>query len=357
MCVRIRLDDVTVRFQDRKNPKNEVIAVNKVDLDIPEGKLICLLGPSGCGKSTTLFAIAGLQELTEGKIYFRDKDVTHLDTQERKIGLVFQNYALYPHMTVAGNIAFPLKNAKWKKQDIEARVLEVATIVQIGDLLDRKPAQLSGGQQQRVAIARALAKKPEILLLDEPLSNLDAKLRHSTREEIKRIQKATGITTVFVTHDQEEAMTISDEIVIMEAGNFIQQGKPQDVYERPNNLFVAGFIGSPTMNFFKGRFENGAVMVDGYRIAGHSGQDGPVTVGVRAEAIQVKEKGLLGLVENVELLGRERLCRVRLENGQEVSMVASIDTLIEEEQNITIGFVTGKVYLFDAETGKALARV
>lgn len=355
--MRIRLQDVTVRFQDRKNPKNEVVAVNHVNLEIPEGKLICLLGPSGCGKSTTLFAIAGLQELSDGKIFFRDKDVTNLDTQERRIGLVFQNYALYPHMTVAGNIAFPLKNAKWKKEDIEARIQEVAKIVQISELLDRKPAQLSGGQQQRVAIARALAKKPEILLLDEPLSNLDAKLRHSTREEIKRIQKATGITTVFVTHDQEEAMTISDEIVIMEAGFFVQQGQPQEVYEHPSNLFVAGFIGSPTMNFFTGRFEDGSVMVEDYRIASHSGVNGPITIGVRAEALQPKDKGLKGHVVNVELLGRERLCQIQLESGQNITMITSIDTQIEEEQDITVGFVSGKVYLFDSESSKAMARV
>ena len=355
--MRIKLENVTVKFKDRKNPKNEVVAVNHVNLEIPEGKLVCLLGPSGCGKSTTLFAIAGLQELSEGKIFFGDDDVTNQDTQERGIGLVFQNYALYPHMTVAGNIAFPLKNAKWSKQAIQERVDEVAKIVQIGELLDRKPAQLSGGQQQRVAIARALAKNPKILLLDEPLSNLDAKLRHSTREEIKRIQKATGITTIFVTHDQEEAMTISDEIVIMEAGSFRQQGQPQDVYEKPSNVFVAGFIGSPTMNLFEGRFENNGIWVDHYRIASHSGQDGKVTVGVRAESIRLAENGLKGHVTSVELLGRERMCRVELENGVAIAMVTSIDTIIEDESDIVVDFAPGKVYLFDSETGLALTRI
>lgn len=357
IAVRIRLEDVTVKFKDRRNPKNEVIAVNHVNLEVPESKLICLLGPSGCGKSTALYAISGLQELTGGKIYFGDRDVTKLDTQERKIGLVFQNYSLYPHMTVSQNIAFPLKNAKWKRKDIEERIQEVARIVQISELLERKPAQLSGGQQQRVAIARALAKNPEILLLDEPLSNLDAKLRRSTREEIRRIQKTTGITTIFVTHDQEEAMTISDEIVIMEDGRFVQQGLPQEVYEQPANLFVAGFIGSPTMNFFDGRFEDGAVMVGNYRVAAHSGASGAVTVGVRPESVRLKEDGLRVKVEIVELLGRERVCRLRTETGELLTMITDIDTLVEEDTQISVGFSPGKVYLFEAESGEALARI
>ena len=241
--MKVILQHLTKRFPNRnKKIHEDVIAVNDFDFEIPDGKLIGLLGPSGCGKSTALNLICGLEKPTEGKIFFDDADVTEIPPESRGVGLVFQNYALYPHLTVRQNIRFPLENLKGKdrltKDQMETKVLEAAAMVQIEELLDRRPSEMSGGQQQRVAIARALVKLPNILLLDEPLSNLDARLRLQTREEIRRIQRATGITTVFVTHDQEEAMSISDEIVVMKDGIIQQIGVPQAVYDDPVNLRI-----------------------------------------------------------------------------------------------------------------------
>ncbi|HPV70242.1 MAG TPA: ABC transporter ATP-binding protein, partial [Bacilli bacterium] len=262
----VRIENLTKAFTSQKGP--EVIAVNNMSFVIPDGKLVGLLGPSGCGKSTTLYMIAGLHKPTEGKIYFGDEEVTNVPPEHRGIGLVFQNYALYPHFTVRQNITFPLDNVRPKlsKQDKEAIAHEMARIVDIEPYLDRKPKELSGGQQQRVAIARALSKRPKVLLLDEPLSNLDARLRLQTREEIKRIQRETGITTVFVTHDQEEAMSISDMIVVMKDGVVQQIGEPQHVYDEPANLFVAKFLGSPAINIFDGEIKNGVLYVDGVEL-------------------------------------------------------------------------------------------
>ena len=284
----IRIKNLTKVFPG--NPKKgipDTRAVDDLNILVPDGELVGLLGPSGCGKSTTLYMIAGLLEPSEGEIWFGDEDVTDLAPEKRGIGLVFQNYALYPHMTVYNNVAFPLTNLriqepvvdengqpmldmdgkpefkkrKLTKDEIDKVVRETAKIVQIEQYLERKPNQLSGGQQQRVAIARALVKKPKVLLLDEPLSNLDARLRLQTREEIRHIQQSTGITTVFVTHDQEEAMSISDKIVVMKLGVKQQEGVPQDVYNNPCNKFVANFLGTPPINLFKGRIEGRKVMV------------------------------------------------------------------------------------------------
>ncbi|MBQ5362227.1 MAG: ABC transporter ATP-binding protein, partial [Clostridia bacterium] len=244
--MKVELRNLTKIFPSRnKKAGGEVIAVNDFTFTIPDGKLVGLLGPSGCGKSTTLYMISGLQKPSGGQIFFGDEDVTSLSPENRGVGLVFQNYALYPHMTVKQNIMFPLQNLKGKdkmtKDQMLERAYQAAKLVQIEDLMDRKPSEMSGGQQQRVAIARALVKMPRVLLLDEPLSNLDARLRLQTREEIRRIQKETGITTVFVTHDQEEAMSISDMIVVMKLGVVQQIGAPQEVYDDPANLFVAKF--------------------------------------------------------------------------------------------------------------------
>ena len=255
--MKIVLQNLTKRFPSRsKTSKEDVIAVYNFNVEIPDGKLIGLLGPSGCGKSTALNLLCGLQKPTEGKIFFGDDDVTNLPAENRGVGFVFQNYALYPHLTVRQNITFPLENRKGKdklsKEVMAEKALEAAKLVQIDQLMDRKPSELSGGQQQRVAIARALVKMPRVLLMDEPLSNLDARLRLQTREEIRRIQRETQITTIFVTHDQEEAMSISDQIIVMEAGVIQQIGKPQEVYDDPKNLFVAKFLGTPPINVFHG---------------------------------------------------------------------------------------------------------
>lgn len=245
--------------------KGDVIAVNDFDHEIEDGKLVGLLGPSGCGKSTVLNLISGLEKPTSGKIIFGDDDVTDLPPENRGVGLVFQNYALYPHLNVRANIRFPLENLRGKdkltKDQMDNKVHQVAKLVEIEQLLDRKPSEMSGGQQQRVAIARALVKQPRVLLLDEPLSNLDARLRLQTREELKRIQIETGITTIFVTHDQEEAMSICDSIVVMKEGCIMQHGAPQDVYDYPDNLFVAKFLGSPQINVFKGEIRGNSLFI------------------------------------------------------------------------------------------------
>ncbi len=269
----IRLEHLTKKFpnRDRKRGRGasgipqDVTAVNDFTFTIPDGKLIGLLGPSGCGKSTTLNLISGLLAPTGGRIFFGEDDVTELPPEMRGIGLVFQNYALYPHLTVRQNIMFPLENRKGKdrlsKEQMLSMADEAARLVQIDKLMERRPGELSGGQQQRVAIARALVKQPRVLLLDEPLSNLDARLRLQTRDEIRRIQRETGITTVFVTHDQDEAMSISDLIVVMKEGVVQQIGKPQEVYDSPANLFVAKFLGTPPINVFEGQVRGGRLYI------------------------------------------------------------------------------------------------
>ena len=265
--MKITINNLTKIFPARKKTEHEVTAVNDMCIEIPSGKLVGLLGPSGCGKSTTLFMLSGLEEPTSGSIYFGDDDVTDLAPEKRGIGLVFQNYALYPHMTVEQNIMFPLTNMRIPKEEARQRALEAAGLVQIEELMGRKPSELSGGQQQRVAIARALVKMPNVLLLDEPLSNLDARLRLQTREEIKRIQVETGITTVFVTHDQEEAMSICDIMVVMKLGVVQQIGEPQAIYDDPANLFVANFLGTPPINIFTGYIHDGGVYIGKEKIA------------------------------------------------------------------------------------------
>ncbi|SOC44606.1 ABC transporter ATP-binding protein [Ureibacillus acetophenoni] len=240
----IKLTNLAMDFQQTK-------AVNDLTITIQDGHLVSILGPSGCGKSTTLNMLAGLYKPTAGEIYFGDKLVNQVEPEHREIGMVFQNYALYPHLTVLKNIMFPLKMAKVNKKEAFERATEMAKLVQIDHLLDRKPGQLSGGQQQRVAIARALVKNPKVLLLDEPLSNLDARLRLEMREEIRRIQKEVGITTIFVTHDQEEAMSISDKILLMRDGTLQQYTTPLEMYDKPSNLFVSQFMGNPPINIYK----------------------------------------------------------------------------------------------------------
>ncbi len=255
--MKIVLKGLTKRFPNRDRKKEEVTAVDHFSFEIPDGELVSLLGPSGCGKSTTLNMICGLEMPTEGQIFFGDEDVTNVPPEHRGVGMVFQSYALYPHLTVRDNIKFPLQNLtgknKLSRDEMEQRALEAAALVQIEPYLDRKPKELSGGQQQRVAIARALVKRPRVLLLDEPLSNLDARLRIQTRAEIRRIQQETGITMVFVTHDQEEAMSISDRMVVMKDGILQQIGAPQEIYDHPVNLFVAKFLGNPPINILKGQ--------------------------------------------------------------------------------------------------------
>lgn len=246
---------MNIRLENIHKTFGEVIAVNNLNLEIDDGELVSILGPSGCGKSTTLSLIAGLIEPDNGSIYFGDKDMTKVEPENRGIGMVFQNYALYPHMSVLKNIEFPLKMQKINKKERRERAINMAKLTKIDDLLNRKPSELSGGQQQRVAIARALVKEPEILLLDEPLSNLDARLRIEMREEIRRIQQEINITTIFVTHDQEEAMSISDKILLMKDGLYQQYTTPREMYSNPANKFVAKFLGNPPINFIEAKID------------------------------------------------------------------------------------------------------
>ena len=362
--MKVVLDHLTKRFPNRnKKAGGDVIAVNDFTFEIPDGKLIGLLGPSGCGKSTTLNLISGLESPTEGRIFFGDDDVTKLPPENRGIGLVFQNYALYPHLTVRQNITFPLENLKgdkkMTKEAMAAKALEAAKLVQIDELMDRKPSELSGGQQQRVAIARALVKTPRVLLLDEPLSNLDARLRLQTREEIRRIQRETGVTTVFVTHDQEEAMSICDLIVVMEAGVVQQIDKPQTVYNDPVNLFVAKFLGTPAINVFDGRVENEKLYIGSEAVLTVKGApDGKVTVGIRPEGFSPAEDGPMTLdLTAVEVTGRDTSVVAKHANAQSVqvrAIISSDDTVDAEKDTVRFRLKPHKVFLFAADSGERI---
>ncbi len=360
--MKIVLSHLTKKFPGRgrgTKKKEDVTAVNDFNFEIPDGKLVGLLGPSGCGKSTTLNLICGLQKPTEGQILFDQEDVTGLPPQKRGVGMVFQNYALYPHLNVEQNIRFPLENLKGAdkltKEQMRVRVEEAAGLVQITGLLDRKPAELSGGQQQRVAIARALVKLPRVLLLDEPLSNLDARLRLQTREEIRRIQKKTAITTIFVTHDQDEAMSISDLIVVMKDGVVQQIGKPQEVYDNPSNLFVAKFLGTPPINLFDGRVENHSLFIGKESVlALKNVPDQPVHVGIRPEGFILQADGPLSCaLSRPEVMGRD----VSIVSTHPASQNPNVRSIVDAEscENLsgdTVRFSLNprKVLLFDKDT-------
>ena len=357
--MKVVLQNLTKIFPSRdKKAGKEVVAVNDFTFEIPDGKLIGLLGPSGCGKSTTLYMISGLQKPSSGKIFFGEDDVTELSTENRGIGLVFQNYALYPHMTVKQNILFPLQNLKGadklSKAQMDERAQWAAGLVQIDDLMDRKPSEMSGGQQQRVAIARALVKMPRVLLLDEPLSNLDARLRLQTREEIRRIQRETGITTIFVTHDQEEAMSISDMIVVMKLGVVQQIGKPQEVYDDPVNLFVAKFLGTPPINVLEGKITGGKLYIGEEAVLTVDAPDQEVFIGIRPEGFELDENGALSCkLSNVEVMGRD----VSIVSTNPASVNPVIRSIINADNKVDITAETvryslkpHKVFLFNKET-------
>ena len=357
--MKIVLQNLTKIFPSRnKKSKGEVVAVNDFTFTIPDGKLIGLLGPSGCGKSTTLYMISGLQKPSGGQIFFGDDDVTELSAENRGVGLVFQNYALYPHMTVKQNIMFPLQNLKGadklSKEAMVERAYEAAKLVQIDELMERKPSELSGGQQQRVAIARALAKMPRVLLLDEPLSNLDARLRLQTREEIRRIQKETGITTIFVTHDQEEAMSISDMIVVMKLGVVQQIGAPQEVYDDPTNLFVAKFLGTPPINVFDGKVVGEKLYIGESAVLDVKGvEDQEVFVGIRPEGFILDKKGpMVCKLSSVEVMGRDVSVVSTHENAlvPAIRSIIDADNKVEANETVSYSLKAHKVFLFNKET-------
>jgi len=359
--VKVVLDNVSKFF-------GKVKAVIDLNLEIKDGEFVALLGPSGCGKTTTLLMIAGIYKPSKGRILFDDVDVTDLPPKDRNIGMVFQSYALYPHMTVYDNIAFPLKLKKAPKNEIDKKVKEVAKLLQIDNLLNRKPAQLSGGQQQRVALGRALVKEPDVLLLDEPLSNLDAKLRILMRAEIKRLQKELKITTIYVTHDQVEAMSMADRIAVMRAGRLQQYAEPEVLYNKPVNIFVGGFIGNPPMNFIEGSIKemNGEYYFEseyfklklskelGELIASKSSD---VILGIRPEHIQVvfenKPNAIDATVYVIEPLGRDIVINVKIGEAL-VKILATPGLKLEPGQRVKLIFPEDKVHFFDKYTEKAI---
>ena len=360
--MKVTLQHVTKQFPGRGKGARAVTAVNDFDFTLPDGKLVGLLGPSGCGKSTTLNLLCGLLKPTSGKILFGDEDVTQLPAEHRGVGMVFQNYALYPHLTVRQNIRFPLENLrgreKLSKPEMEQRVRDAAALVQLEELLDRKPSELSGGQQQRVAIARALVKTPRVLLLDEPLSNLDARLRLQTREEIRRIQRKTQVTTIFVTHDQEEAMSISDEIVVMKDGVVQQIGRPQEVYDSPVNLFVAKFLGTPPIHVFRGEVKNGQLLLGGAAVLAVPGApEGPVTAAVRPEGFVLDGQGPLACALNgVEVMGRDIsvVCRHPDCENAVIRAIISAENTLPAGGTVRFALKPRKVFLFDADTERRI---
>jgi sn-glycerol 3-phosphate transport system ATP-binding protein len=350
-------------------------ALDDLSLEVPDGEFLILVGPSGCGKSTALRLIAGLDKPTSGQISIGDRVVNGVSPRDRDIAMVFQNYALYPHMTVQRNLAFGLKERRTPKREIERRVSEIAAVLSLGELLKRRPAQLSGGQRQRVAMGRALVREPKVFLLDEPLSNLDAKLRVQMRAELKRLHQKLGITTVYVTHDQVEAMTLADRIVVMSAGKALQTGPPQEVYSRPANLFVAGFIGSPAMNLIRGRADGSQVTAG--ELAFRAGVPaGDVVVGIRPESLVLAADAAPSLdleVDLVEPLGESALVHGTVagtaaasgaEEEQEILVprdsrapVTAIFAAASQPapgDRVRVGVAPDRIYLFDAATGDAI---
>ena len=339
-----------------------VKVLNNLNIDIGEGEFLVLLGSSGCGKSTLLNCIAGLLEPTDGEIHIKGQNVTWKEPSERGIGMVFQSYALYPQMTVEGNLTFGLKNARVPKAEIAKRIARAAEILQIEPLLQRKPGALSGGQRQRVAIGRALVRDVDVFLFDEPLSNLDAKLRADLRVEIKRLHQQLENTMIYVTHDQVEAMTLADRIAVMKSGNIMQLGTPDEIYNKPVNKYVADFIGSPSMNFIEGQLERGTfakgdlkIPMAGYAFAAPQVSDGPAIIGIRPEHIITGELvqnvpvRVETTVELVEPMGSDTLVWTKLA-GQPIRVRMDGQARVELGQPLTLGIDPSRASLFDAKT-------
>lgn len=345
----LRLDKFTKRFGD-------VTVIEDMDLTVESGEMMALLGPSGCGKSTTLFAICGIHKMNGGTLHFGDRDVTIVPAQQRSVGVVFQNYALYPHMTVEQNIGFPLKVQRQSKSAIKAEVFRLADLVQIGELLQRRPAQLSGGQQQRVALARAMIRKPDVLLLDEPLANLDAKLRLEMRSEIRRIQRETGITAILVTHDQVEAMSMCDRIALMRDGKIVQLDTPEQMYANPTTQFGAGFLGNPPISFLTVSAHEALSIGPNQTLARPSGLDatGEIIIGIRPEHFGPQYgSGLEGEVTFVEPQGREDLIDVRLDGGGDIRAILASGEPIKPGQRVNWGVAVDRILAF-SEDGNRL---
>jgi multiple sugar transport system ATP-binding protein len=327
-------------------------ALHGVDLDIEPGEFFALLGPSGSGKTTTLRILAGLEPLNEGRVMLDGEDVTEREPGERDVAMVFQSYALYPHMTVFDNIAFPLRMIATPRDEVERAVRDAAARVHIDHLLARRPGQLSGGQQQRTALARAIVRKPRLFLLDEPLSNLDAKLRLETRVELRKLQRALGVTTVYVTHDQEEAMTIADRVAVFMEGRIVQVGPPRDIFARPASAVVAGFIGSPPMNLLPAEVRNGVLHVAGVELRPERplGRDGAVTIGVRPAALRIAATGLPARVYLVEDLGDTTIVDLDV-----VGLVITLRTdqrpSVREGEQVHVAMPADALHVFERDSG------
>jgi len=360
----LALDHLTKVFQDGTD---EVVAVDDISLEIGDGEFLVVVGPSGCGKSTTLRMVAGLETVTRGEIRLGDRVINDEKPQNRDIAMVFQSYALYPHMSVRGNMSFGLEESTdMPDAEISERVEDVATMMGIGDLLDRKPTELSGGQQQRVALGRAIVRDPEVFLMDEPLSNLDAKLRSQMRTELQRLQEDLDVTTMYVTHDQTEAMTMGDRIAILDGGELQQIATPLECYHAPANRFVAGFIGEPSMNFLDMRVDGAALVSDeftyplGEAVRGSLGDATDVVLGVRPEAVAIRgetggEHGYETVVDVVEPMGNENTVYLQFEGTAE-PLVATTSGMrrITEGETVVAHIPEDAIHVFDAPTGHAL---
>ncbi|MGW4096048.1 ABC transporter ATP-binding protein [Mycobacterium sp. NPDC004974] len=350
----------SVKFSKVGKSYGTTTVVSDLDLELTDGSLTVLVGPSGCGKTTSLRMLAGLEEITSGSIHIGDRDVTALEPKERDIAMVFQNYALYPHLTVRENIAFPLRAKRIPRAEALRRADEIAESLGLGKLVERKPKDLSGGQQQRVAIGRAIIREPAVFLFDEPLSNLDAKLRVETRTELLRLQRKLGITALYVTHDQEEAMTLSDRIVVMRDGHIAQAGPPEEVYRRPADTFVATFVGSPKMNLIDGSVSGGELRtLSGVRMAVGGPDTAAVTIGVRPDDVILTPATGTGTgdgvasVELVELLGPRAIVTVRASDMLLTSVVEAA-ALPDIEPGATVALSAREVHRFDVATGSRL---
>jgi len=359
----------SVSVRDLSLSFGNVAVLEHLDLDVKDGEFLVLLGPSGCGKSTLLNCVAGLIDVTDGQIFINGWNVTWEQPKDRNIGMVFQSYALYPQMTVRRNLSFGLRSARVPSDEIARRIARTAEILQIEPLLDRKPSQLSGGQRQRVAIGRALVRDVDVFLFDEPLSNLDAKLRSELRVEIKRLHQTLANTMVYVTHDQIEAMTLADRIAVMKSGLIQQLGAPHEIYSRPINRFVAGFLGSPAMNFITGVLEPGAppvfradgvrVPLDRYAFDARGAVDGTCVIGVRPEAVAIGEAGAARpwshevAIEIVEPMGANTLVWAKL-GGTNFAFLVDSEAGLKVGERTTIGFDPGRASLFDEATGARL---
>jgi multiple sugar transport system ATP-binding protein len=348
------MSSVTLQNVTKSYIGGHLKAVDRLSLEVRDGEFLVLVGPSGCGKSTALRMIAGLEEVTDGGIWIGDEFVNDTHPKDRDIAMVFQNYALYPHMSIAANMGFSLEHRGTPKAEINERVQWAAGILGLTEYLDRYPRQLSGGQRQRVAMGRAIVRNPKVFLFDEPLSNLDAKLRVVMRGEIKALHQRLKTTTVYVTHDQVEAMTMADKIVVLNAGNIEQIGAPLDLYDRPANQFVAGFIGSPAMNFISGKIENGTFKAAGIDLPLEGKlPDGAAVYGIRPEHFALSENGLTAEVLIVEPMGSETQVTMKLGEATVIGIFRE-RVIAEPGSTLNLALDTANVHLFDTQTGQRL---